>query len=414
MNLRILAIGDLGNNILILKKFSKNLDIHLIDFPRKGVSKITYVSSEQEFFNSLKISQQVKYINKIKKNFDLCMVMSWAGARVAYLAGLNYVMYFTGNDIRTPPFEKNAKEPYLKKSVNNFNWFERKFYRIVFNNALACVTQNQIFHNHLIKYRRDGIRIDRIPVDTTIFHENVKPAELVKKKFTFFSPQRNGPEKGMELLWKALKLCKQDFEIIMIDWFDDRTEEEKIIIKNLLEKKPNQVKFISLIKREDMPRYYRFADAVLGQMRGGFTSGVEREAVFCHRVVISYSDPDIKYHLDGKIVESPYQPKSKDPKKIAEIIDKVVESEKFRQQLWKDEFEFMNKLSDPNECVKEWEKLFRDLFEKSHTIYRNTSKIKLKIINIFSNLMESLVYSQTMKKKNIEGWGEDEYRRLWK
>ena len=86
--MNILAIGDLGDNILILKKIS-NLKIHLINFPRKQAELLTYSGEGLEFFDSLFISKQVKKIKEIKDGFDLCLVMSWAGARVAYLAGLN-------------------------------------------------------------------------------------------------------------------------------------------------------------------------------------------------------------------------------------------------------------------------------------------------------------------------------------
>ena len=115
MTIRVLAIGDSSNTLSTLKKFVKTSKIDLIDFPRKGAGKKTYISKNIEFFDSLKISKQIKKINEIKQNYDVCIVMSWAAARIAYLTGLNYIMYFTGNDIKTPPFIKidstaNGKE----------------------------------------------------------------------------------------------------------------------------------------------------------------------------------------------------------------------------------------------------------------------------------------------------------------
>ena len=139
MTIRILAIGDTANNIAVLKKFVQKSKIHLINFPRKGAAVFTYVD-DIDFFDSLKISKQVKKINKIKENFDLCIVMSWAGARIAYLADLNYIMYFVGGDIVTPPFVKNAGLNYLNEPIRTLNFVERRFYRNVFDNAIACVT----------------------------------------------------------------------------------------------------------------------------------------------------------------------------------------------------------------------------------------------------------------------------------
>ena len=203
MTIRVLAIGDTANNIAVLKKFVKKSKIHLINFPRKGAAVLTYVD-DIEFFNSLKISKQVKKINGIKENFDICIVMSWAAARIAYLADLNYIMYFVGGDIMTPPFIKNAGYDYLNEPIRTLNFVERWFYRNVFGSAIACVTTTREYFDQLKKYRKDAIRIDRIAVDTTIFNENVKPVDKKKGKFTFFSPQRNGPEKGMDIIWSAL------------------------------------------------------------------------------------------------------------------------------------------------------------------------------------------------------------------
>ena len=57
MKLKILAIGDSISNIYLMKKFAKNVEIHLIDFPKKGVDKITTVSDKIEYFDSLLISK---------------------------------------------------------------------------------------------------------------------------------------------------------------------------------------------------------------------------------------------------------------------------------------------------------------------------------------------------------------------
>ena len=49
---KILAIGDLANNFVILRKYIKNYDIHVINFPWDTASKLTE-SKDVEFFNSL-------------------------------------------------------------------------------------------------------------------------------------------------------------------------------------------------------------------------------------------------------------------------------------------------------------------------------------------------------------------------
>ena len=59
---------------------------------------------------------------------------------------------------------------------------------------------------------------------------------------------------------------------------------------------------------------------------------VEMEAVFSKKPVISYADPKIEIIIDKKKIESPFLPKSNDPKVIAELIDKIVESKEFREE----------------------------------------------------------------------------------
>lgn len=414
MVLRVLAIGDTANNIAQIRKFVKKSQIFLINFPLKGAGRLVYHNDDIEFFDSLKISKQVKKIKKIKNDFDICIAMSWAGARIAYLADLNYIMYFVGGDIMTPPFEKNPRLPYLAKPLYNLNIFERKFYKNVFNNAIGVVAITDEYYNQLKKYRDDATRLDRIPMDTSVFNEFAEPIKREKTKFTFFSPQRNGPEKGMDIVWKALPMCKSDFEVLMIDWFDDRTEEEKQIIKKLLKETPKQVKFIPMIKREEMPRYYRFADAVLAQMRAGIQGHVEREGVLCKRAVIHYSDPTKRVYLDGRGVNPPFLPHSQDPKELAKTIDQVVESKEFREKLLEEEYKFIIDQCNPEKAGKDWDELFEKFSIRYKIIKRNSSPIKIKILNIIALMVEELIYSRTMKEKNIRGWGKEEYERLMK
>ena len=93
MTIRVLAIGDLANGFVDLREYVKNSKIHIINFPWETASKLTE-SSDVEFFDSLKIADQVDKINSIKDNYDLAIVNTWAGARLAYLTGLDYILLF--------------------------------------------------------------------------------------------------------------------------------------------------------------------------------------------------------------------------------------------------------------------------------------------------------------------------------
>jgi glycosyltransferase involved in cell wall biosynthesis len=411
--MKVLAIGDTADNIYTLQKFAKNFSIHLINFPRKQASLKT-LSDDVEFFDSLLIHKQIKKIEKIKKEYDICIVMSWAGARVAYLAGLNYIMYFVGGDIMTPPFLKNAKLSYAKEPSNNLNFFERKFYKKVFDSAIACITLTDEYFNQLKNFRKDAIRLDRIAVDTIFFNPNIGKAELKKPKFTFLSAQRIGLEKGFDIIWKALKLTKLDFRVLQVEWFIENTNEEEKFKEELLKTKPDQVEFIPLIKRSELGSYFIYADAILGQMRSGTQGGIERDAAYCRKPVISYCDKKQVVTIDGEKIIPPFLPNSNSPQDLANILDRVVEDEQFREKLAENEYEYIQNLSDPELVTREWEKIFQKYVKIHGNIDRETNQLKLKLEKIFAEIIEKIIYKKKMRKKNIESWGKTEYERLVK
>lgn len=410
---KILAIGDTANNFVVLEKYLKKSKMYIINFPLKGPGKFTY-ERNVDFFDSLKISKQIKKINEIKNEFDLCITVSWEGARIAYLAGLNYIMYFVGDDIRKAPFNKNPLPDYLNQPIHKLNLFERKFLKNVFDNAVLCVQYGQEPSKILKQFRPDALRMDMNPVDIEIFNEKIQPINFEKKKFTFFSPQRQGLEKGIDIIWKALELCKSDFDVLQVNWYDKRTNEEEQINKKFFENLPRQVKLIPMIKREDMAKYYNFSDGVIGQMRDGMCGGIEREAAFCKKPVVNFSDNKIRYLVNGIEVKSEFMPNSKEPQDVANFIDKIVTSQKFRNEIIQKQLDFVNKISNPYECAKQWEEIFEIMIKEKKSINNNSSRIKMDFYNLLVKIFEKIIYDKKWQKKHIKNLGNDEYVRLSK
>lgn len=411
--IRVLAIGDTADNSASLKKFAKNCKIHLITFPRKQAEIFT-LSKDVEIFDSLLISKQVKKINQIKNDYDLCLVLTWSAARIAYLADLNYIMYFVGGDITEPPFEKMPKSPYLDKPIHSRNFLERYFYKRNFDSAVCCVAGTEEYFTKLKKFRKDAIRLDNVVVDNTIFNDKIKPVKSDKKKFTFLSAQKFGLEKGFDIIFEALKLCKTDFEILQVEWYTQRTDEEKALVKELLRKKPAMIKFIPLIKRDELASHFRSSDAILGQMRAGMLGGIERDAAFCKVPVLCYIDQTKPMIIKNEKVIPPFLPKTNEPKELAEVIDKIVESKEFREKLAIEEFEYCERLYHPENAIEVWEELFRKIEKKYPTINKNSSKIKKFLENKIMEYVEKFIYKKKMKFKNIEGWGKEQYQELTK
>ena len=164
-----------GDNVKIMKgEFKgKTGKIDIINFPRVGDAKYTYADNVQ-FFESHLISKQVKKINEIKSNYDLCFVCSWEGARVAFLSNLNYIFFFVGSSIYQQPFIKNARTSYLKDPIHKKNFFERWFLKQVLNSAISCVTYGgKRFENQFKKFHSNVYRMDMFPMDEMFLKKHI-------------------------------------------------------------------------------------------------------------------------------------------------------------------------------------------------------------------------------------------------
>ena len=394
MVINVLAIGDVGNIISTLSKFTKKSKIHLINFHKDGAGVFTY-NEDVETFENYKVKDHVEKINSIKNNYDIAITMG-TGERIAYLADLNYIPFYVGRDIDAPRFEKNSSEDWSEEPLHKLNFLERRFYWNSFNSAIVHVAYGWVF-GHLKKYTKNGIKLDMVPIDTTIFHPRVTPIKKEKKKFTFFSPMRMEKFKGTNLLFDALKICKSDFEIIAVDHFGEATKEEIEFKNKLLANMPKQVKLIQPVKRSEMPRYYTFADAVLGNFYLGMSELVTLESVMCGTPVIQYSDENKEIIVNDEKLKLPFLPHSKNPKEIAKIIDNFVESPQFRIESYNQQLEFVKKTSDPNKCAEWWDNLFENMIKRHKSIMKNSSKFSMKL-RMLNFLIANRLYFYKLKK----------------
>ena len=389
----MLAIGDIGSIVRTIRKYVKKSEIRMINYPQDGAGVFT-APDDVELFKTWKVQEHVKKINEIKDGFDICLTT--ASERIAYLADLNYIAYYLGRDIDVPRFEKNSAENWQTEPIFKLNFLERAFYWNAFKNAVAHVT-GMWQYEYLAKYTKTGINSARIPIDTDEFNPDVNPIDRKKTKFTFFSPMRMERGKGTDLLWNAIKLCKSDFEILAVDWFGETTEEERQFKRKLIDEMPPQIKLIPPIKRSEIARFYTFADAVIANLFIGTFELVGLESVMCGTPVIQYTDHKRKIIVDGKEIKSQFLPFSNDPKSIANVIDKVVESKEFREKLFRDEYEFVNKIADPVKCAEWWDELFADLAKKHKSIRKNSSPLRVKL-RMISFLIANRLYASKIKK----------------
>ena len=394
MVINVLAIGDVGNVMKSLSKITKKSKIHIVNFPKDGAGIFIHDDNVDRFL-SWKVKEQVEYINKIKNNFDICIVMGM-GERIAYLADLNYIAYYVGRDIDAPRFVKNSKEQWFRTPLHKLNFLERKFYHDSFKNAVEHIAGRWVYP-FLKKFDKNGIRMDMMYVDSTIFFDRKKLLKDEKTKFTFFCPQRMGIPKGTNLLWEGLKFCKSDFEIIQVNWFDESNKEELKIKEELLEKIPFQVKLVPMIKRSNMINYYNFADAIIGNMRGGYTELVELEGTMCKKPVLQYQSKKMTMIIKNKEILPPFYPLSNNPKDIAKAIDHIVESREFREQLVIQQSEFIKDFSDPVFIGEWWDNIFEKISNETQSIRKNSSKTSIKF-RMLLFLIGNRLYWRKIKK----------------
>tara|TARA_B100001123_G_C15340188_1_gene1034517 strand:- start:5262 stop:6464 length:1203 start_codon:yes stop_codon:yes gene_type:complete len=400
MKTKVLAIGDLANNVATFKKFLKKSEIHLVNFDWSGNSTVMDEKDGIEFFQSNKIKDIVEYVNKIKKDYDICLAMSSTGILVSYLSDLNYIEYFVGHEIRSPPFIKNSSDPLsTKQPLYNFNFLERWFYKKAYENAIACVVPDEELFG-FVKFRNDTIRISGSIEDTTIFNVNAKPVERKKEKFTFLSPARMGLQKGTDKIWEALKFCETDFEILQVKWFDERTEEERKLSDKWINDKPKQITFIPIMTRQELVRYFIMADGVIGQV-SGLQGSIERQALLCKKPLVHYSDPKYKFYDNDIEIEKPFILKSNEPLEIAKAIDTIVNSKEIREKIAETGFDFVQKISNSSKIANEWDEIFENNAKKIKHIEKGTSGIRLEFLRrlyVLSNRLHVRKIKKSLKK----------------
>ena len=116
----------------------------------------------------------------------------------------------------------------------------------------------------------------------------------------------------------------------------------------------------------------------------------------CKKPVISFTDKNIKIIVNEKEIEAPFIPENNDPRVIAELIDKIVLSQQFREEVFERESEFVKKISDPKMAGQWWDSFFEKMNNENMSINRNSSKFKIKL-RIMYFLISNRLYLRKIK-----------------
>ena len=84
-----------------------------------------------------------------------------------------------------------------------------------------------------------------------------------------------------------------------------------------------------------------------------------------------------------------------------DLIDKVVESEEFRKELVKREYEYVIQLANPDKCAEEWDELFTNVYQKNKSINCKDSKMKILFLKKLSIRAEKII-EKKKRKENLK------------
>lgn len=362
--LKILLVHDSSSFAFLLQKFFPGQIDAIYFSSHDAISQV----KNPLFFVKGGIESQIKQIKKLAKDYDVLLCYGWPAAAICYLAEVNYGMVFFDSYI-DPEYRIRKKVSPIKKLIL------QDIYKNALENASFTVAGLPHDAEILRKYRKDTKIIFQL-IDEEMFHPNVKKIDLQQEKFVFFSPQRIDPDKRQHIMWDAIHLTKSDFIVLQTDWGKGEYYDKVISTK------PDKVKIIPKIKRENMVNYFVSVDALLGQISKTSVGSTEREAALCNIPVFCYA-PDSFSEND------PMYKESLEPKKIAEYIDKMVSNKEFRDELKKIQNEWVKKTFNNKNGIQQWVEVFQKAI-----INKKTYKIKFHhriMINIIS-LFEKIIH----------------------
>src|SRR5579872_720260 len=363
--MKILVVHDSSSFAFNLQRYFPE-EVSAIYFSKHDV--ISQVNNPKFFVTGKGLYSQINQIKQLAKEYDVFLCFGWIAASICYLAEVTYVMYFV--DAYIDPQNRIRKElsSFKRNLLDNL-------YKDTLDNASVVVAA--ISHDAKIaqKYRSD-VRIIFPFVDDKMFNPNVGKIELKSDKFVFLSPQRIDPDKGHDILWKAVQLTTSDFLVLQTDWGSGDYYNE------ILRTKPSKIEIIPKIKRQNMPSYLASVDALLGQISMTSCGSTEREAALCNKPIFCYSPENFTEN-------DPFYKGSRDPKDIAVYIDRIVLDKEFREQLASMQNTWVKKTFDNTKIIQQWKEVFEESIKKKPSQH---TKMKYKLIFKLLSIIENLIH----------------------
>lgn len=366
---KILLVHDSASFAFILQKHLP-ADVSAIYYSaHDAISQV----KDPLFFVKNGIKSQIRQIKELSRKYDVFLCYGWPAAAICYLAGVNYGMVFFDAYI-DPEYRIRKKLSPIKELI----------LQDIYKSAIECATfavAGLLHDAEILKKYRPDTRIIHQLIDEEMFNQNVKRIDLSQGKFTFFSPQRIEPDKGQIIMWDAIRLTKSEFIVLQTDWGSGEYYEKSLATK------PDKVKIIPKVKRENMPNYLASVDALLGQISKTSVGSTEREAALCNTPVFCYAPYSFSEN-------DPVYRESKEPRDIARYIDRMVTDKNFRDELRKKQGEWVRNTFDNKKTVKQWLEVFEEATNKKITYkIKFRHSLVIKIITIIEKIFHKDISS---------------------
>jgi glycosyltransferase involved in cell wall biosynthesis len=353
-------VNDFSSGGFLLQKYLHS-KVNVIYFNDEAVISPTI---EPLYFEKRDLPHQVSTIRELASEFDLFICFGWIAAAICYLANVNYVMYFVDSYIK-PKDRIRKKMPFMK----------RQLVAELFSEAIThagCLVTAIPRDVDTLKMYNETVRLVLPMVDPNMFNPNLDKIDLAQSRFTFFSPGRLDPGKNQDIVWESIRLTRSDFVVLQTDWGSGEYYEK------LMSNRPEKIRIIPKIRREQIGAYYVSADAVLGQISLTTCGSIEREAALCGKPIFCYAP-------DCFTVNDPFYKGSLNPAEIADYLDKIVTDTPFRLNLAASQHEWVMEHFDNSKIAQSWEHILEETSNYSRK-YKPKSHFTtgLKLFNLVS------------------------------
>ncbi len=299
-NQRILALGNTASVLPSIATCMRNLYVACptnISVPVLLENEKCFRARELDYPVSVSCR---KFLGRMSREYELFHAELKYAAACDSL-GLRYGVHIHGTTDVQLLFPKTR-----------LGWLLKRPYGDALRNASYVVCHPAVVDS--IRALRKDVSSLELPVDPDVFNMDVDPFDY-GDAVPIFSPSRIDKWKGHEIIWEAIRLMRNRGKAIVYqsDWGWEPD------FSHLKSRAPANVRFMKIVPRSKIARYYKGAKLVIGQMKIGHFGMTELEAAAC-------GVPVVVYLRDEK---SPFLPKKNDPRSLAEAMDLLIEDSKF-------------------------------------------------------------------------------------